>query len=198
MLTVIIILSIIIAFFGLILLFRKVQYDHIHANLQKLVDEYGGEVVRTGRVVMPVYHGKFKNGDLVINFSSVKAENGNREYYATFSYDVKVPFNFNVMSIEWLKNHPVDQNPDIETINYGKYRISSSQVNTMKIFKKNPELFSELESLDNLVYFFSSVRGAMFEIQIIDTMSGSKFEVLNDVLIPIHCFIRALRKGKKK
>ena len=198
MITTIIILSVIIGFFGLILFFRKVQYDQIHANLQELVDQYGGEVVRTARISMPVYHGKFKNGDLVINFSSVKAENGKREYYATFSYDVKVPFNFNIMSNQWLEEHPVEQNPDVKTFNVGKYRVSSSQANALKVLKNSEELFNELESLDNLVYFFSSVRGAMFEIQISDTLSGSKFEVLNEALLAVNHFIVSLRKGKKK
>jgi hypothetical protein len=195
---VLIILAIIIAFFGLILFFRKVQYDHIHANLQKMVDEYGGEVVRTGRISMPVYHGKYKNKDLVINFSSVKAENGDREYYATFSYDAKVPFSFNIMSVPWLEAHPVDQNPDVETIVSGKLRISSGQGDVIRIFQKNPDLITELRELDNFVYFFSSVRGAMFEIKIPDILNGSKFAVLNDTLESMHRFMIALRKGKKR
>lgn len=195
MLVTLIIIAVILFLMGTVIFLRKLQYDQMHQNLLDLVDKYGGEVVRRGFAASPVYNGKFKNKMLVINFSSVREEKNEREFYATFTYEVKISRLFSIMSLEWLEKHPVEQNPDAKTFEVGKFRVSSSQPETLKMFKNKPEILDILQNMDNLVYLFSSVRGVMFEVQIGNMLHGSKIDFLESSLLNAHRFILKVKKG---
>ena len=191
---VVIIFGLLFLFFGLFLFLRKMQYDYLHNNLSELVDHIGGEVIRRGFASVPFFHTKYENGALVVNFSSLKSEKGQREYYATFSGEIDVPANFSLMSLEWLKAHPVEENKEIETRQIENLRVSSTNKNIITFFEKNPKLIAKMAGLDGFVYFFSSVRGIMFEIAIKNFSEGSKVDLLMPVITDAYGFVRQIKQ----
>jgi hypothetical protein len=193
----IIVFAVIFGAIGLIMLLRKIQFDNVHNNLLEIQEQYDGEVIRRGFAALPVFHGKFHNGVLVINFSTLRGDKGGREGYATFSWDIQLPFPITVFSKAWLEMHPTDDNPDTRNIFIEKLRISSPNENVLALAEKQPGLFAPLQTLDHFVYFFASNRGVMFEVSIESLDLGSKPDFLNATLAIIGDFANALKKQKR-
>jgi hypothetical protein len=144
---------------------RKLQWDAIHNNLLDLTNEIGGEVLRQGMLGRPIFHGKYKNLDITINFSTERSKKGRRNYI-----DISVGRNFKqtltISALDWLKEREesaLDEFIEIKLDSQKKYGLRSKS--GKDVIKKNMQqkFYSILQDMDPFSYVFIGYSGLLFE-----------------------------------
>jgi len=153
---------ILIILFILVNYLRKLQWDAVHANLVKLEDEIGGKILRKSMLSRPVYHHKYKENDITINFSSERTKKG-RSNYINFSFGNEFKNTFTISSIQWLEERE-ESTAEYEVFEkLQEYGIrKKDKINILK--KSNEENFiTILKNLDPFNYLFVGHTGILFE-----------------------------------
>ena len=147
-------------FFVLINYLRKLHWDAVHNNLFDLVDEFGGNVYRRGFLARPVYHGKYKNHEVTINFSQDRL-NAKRKNYINISIDKKNKNSVTIVSLDWLKsqNESAENLKIVNLENSNQYGIRIENLNNTK----EKELKAELKNLVPFNYVFFGQTGLIYE-----------------------------------
>lgn len=153
-------LIVLIAFFLIINYLRKLHWDAIHNNLFDLADEFSGNVYRRGFLARPVFHGKFKNCELTINFSQERI-NSKRKNYINISIDKQIKEAVTIVSLDWIKsqNESTDNMEIVSLVNGQEYGV---RINNVKNNKKN-ELKFLLEKIAPFNYIFLGQTGVIYE-----------------------------------
>lgn len=153
---------------GLLIIFnflRKLQWDAIQKNLNDLANEIGGQVVRRNMLGRPVYHGKYRNQDITINFSTEKA-NKKRINYIDVSIGRSFKSSFTISALNWLENREegdVEEYSALDVQGKNNYGIRSED--NKKILKRttNTPFNSLIEQLDPFYFIFVGKSGLLFE-----------------------------------
>jgi hypothetical protein len=122
-----IIATLVFLFFGILLLFRKVQFDAVHRNFLEFEDHFGGRIVRGGFANRPKFKGQFHGKNFEITFTSEKTKN-DRRYYINISMEGSNTNTFSVMAMDWLdKEHlSEERKQNARLICNGLYFLESS------------------------------------------------------------------------
>ena len=146
-------------------LLRKLHWDAIQMNLLELADTIGGSVIRKGILARPIYHGRYQNMDLTINFSTDRT-GGKRNNYIDISIGMNLDNVYTISSLEWIRESsagsvedfvPLELTTDIE------YGIRQNK--GKKLFAKSgsAKIKKYLEELDPFRFLHVSQNGILFE-----------------------------------
>jgi hypothetical protein len=144
---------------------RKLQWDAIHKNLLDLADQIGGEVVRRNVLGRPIYHGKYRDQDITINFSTEKA-NKKRLNFIDISIGRNFKNSFTISALDWLEKRENSALEEFSAIDIkGRKRYGLRSTDNKNIIKKNMQArFNELlEQLDPFYFIFVGKSGLLFE-----------------------------------
>jgi hypothetical protein len=144
---------------------RKLQWDAVHNNLLDLTDDIGGNVIRQGMLGRPIFHGKYKNLDITINFSTERGKKGRRNYI-----DISIGRDFSqtltISSMDWLEEREesvLDEYTEIELDGQKKYGLRSKS--GQEVLKKNMQqkFKSILQDMHPFSFLFIGYNGLLFE-----------------------------------
>ena len=164
-----------ILFFLIINYLRKIHWDAVHSNLLDLVDEFGGEVYRKGLLARPVFHGKYKNCEVTINFSQERIK-ASRNNYINISINKEIKESVTIVSFDWIKsqNESTDDLVNIAMDDSQEYGIRITNTNNIK---KN-DLKSKIEKIIPFNYIFLGQTGLIFEKESKNLGIDTKFDSL--------------------
>lgn len=152
-------LTLIIIFIGINVL-RKLHWLSVQKNLHDLADNVGGNVLRKGILGRPIYHGRYKNMDITINFSTEKAGK-RRVNYLDISIGSPLRKKFTITSLNWLRERGEESVEDFEPIS-----MKNSEYGILKNHKLNIKKESIQELINDLapfVYVYGGQNGILFE-----------------------------------
>ncbi len=132
----------------------------VQKNLHDLTGSIGGNVLRKGFLGRPIYHGKYKNMDITINFSSEKSGK-HRINYLDISIGTPLKKKFTISSLRWLRERGETSVDDFEPIS-----MKNSEYGILKNHKLNMQKGSVqniITDLDPFVYVYGGQNGILFE-----------------------------------
>jgi hypothetical protein len=158
-------LAVILIIFIILNLLRKWYWDTIQSNLLDLAEDIGGQVMRRGFFSRPVYHGKYRDADLTINFSGERNNKG-RTNLIDISLAAKLNESVTISSYPWLQEIAEKSITDYQPLPgsdpplYGIRLADSSKFRT----KLNRTDFTgSIGQLHPFRFIFISPRGILFE-----------------------------------
>lgn len=163
--TVLIIIGLILVFLVVINYLRKLHLDALHFNLLELADDIEGRIIRRGFLSRPVYHGRYKNVDLTINFSSERAQKKRRQYL-DISLATELKNNLTISTRNWIENRNEASTADFKTleINGEEEYVIKHALDADFLKKNQSEKFSgKVQALIPFAYIFCGQNGIMFE-----------------------------------
>jgi hypothetical protein len=175
---------------------RKSLWDTVHRNLLDLEDMYEGKVIRKSMLARPVFHGRFGNYNLTLNFSSEKGTNG-RINYIDVSYDLNTKYSITIASKNWLEIQTKEEQKDYQLVDNKDGQSFLVRPASREEVKKllNEKSFSEfIDEFSDLGYFFSGKTGILCEYLSENTAQSTKIENLKKRLELIVALAQAINK----
>jgi hypothetical protein len=134
-------------------------------NLLDLVDDIGGQVIRRGFFSRPVYHGRYRDADLTINFSSEKNKKGRSSLI-----DISLTTNLNeavtISSYQWLgeiEEKSIGTYQPLLGSGQPRYGIRLADSSRFRTKLKGKDFIASIDELHPFRFIFISPRGILFE-----------------------------------
>jgi hypothetical protein len=178
---------------GLYMLIRKIQFDQVERNFRSWAADYDGQVIRSHFAATPTLKGKFLGEDLLVYLSSVREKKSVREYYATYTSGIALPFTFTITSQQWLQRHPVEQKRESDNLYFDDLRVSAAQKQTRMYFTNNKQVLASIAAIPGFVYLFSNSGGLIFECEVENRVAGASEEQARAVLNGVADFVKQIR-----
>ncbi len=134
-------------------------------NLHELADSIGGSVIRKGFLARPIYHGRYRDMDLTINFSTDRA-GGKRNNFIDISIGIDLKRVYTISSLKWISESAAGSVEDFETLELTtKTKYGIRQNTGKKIFgqKAAAKLKQYIQDLDPFRFLHVSHNGILFE-----------------------------------
>jgi hypothetical protein len=158
-------LAVVLFIFIILNILRKWYWDTIQSNLLDLADEIGGRVIRHGFFSRPVYHGRYRDTDLTINFSGERNKKG-RANLIDISLTANLNESVTISSYSWLQQIAEKSMAEYQPLGgsdpplYGIRLVNSSKFKT-KLTGTN--FTGSIILLHPFRFLFISPRGILFE-----------------------------------
>jgi hypothetical protein len=157
--------ALVVVVFFILNFLRKLHWDAIQHNLLDLADKIGGSVLRKGILSRPIYHGRYRDIDLTINFS-VDKSGGKRKNYIDISIGKNLDCAFTISSLDWIKESSTGSLEEFKPIELKTKRAYGiRQHKGKKLFQmpgKN-QIKACLQELDPFRFLHASTNGMLFE-----------------------------------
>jgi hypothetical protein len=146
-------------------LLRKLHWDAIQINLLELADTIGGSVIRKGILARPIYHGRYQDKDLTINFSTDRT-GGKRNNFIDISIGMNLKNVYTISSLEWIRESsagsigdfvPLELTTDVE------YGIRQSKGEKLAGKAESAKIKNYIRELDPFRFLHVSQNGILFE-----------------------------------
>ena len=177
-----IIVTLVFIFLGLLMLFRKVQFDAVHRNFLEYEDRFGGQIDRGGFANRPKYKGQFHGKNFEITFTSEKAEK-DRRYYISISMEGNTANTFSIMAMDWLDKDQLsdERKQNARIICDGQYFLESP--NPENIAKLNlATLESQISSIAPFAWLLFNKGKIMLERISHNIIEDTKLETIEPLL----------------
>ena len=186
-------ISILIIFFIVFNLLRKLHWDAIHNNLISLVEVIGGQIIRKGFFARPVYHGNYKDTELTINFSTERSKK-KRANYIDISLAKKIKNTITITSLNWLKDRgeSLDEFSPLEQTQDNKYGIRKDAELVFTNKDKNAEFKCLIKELDPFIFIFIGKNGTLFERECENIAICTKHPLLKNSIDSLFSLIQML------
>lgn len=192
--TILMILIGIFGVWGLLVWLRKTSWDAVHRNLLDLEDNYGGRVIRRGFASRPMFHGKYNNFGLTVNFSTAKSSDG-RLTYIDISYEKSGSVSLSISDKKWLESQDAGELKDYKSIltNSGaELIIRPFSLDTVQRLLNEKSFLDLLNNIENLAYIFIGKSGVITEFIAKDIIRETEFIKMNERIILIDKLIRVV------
>ncbi|MGD9899750.1 MAG: hypothetical protein AB7T22_11560 [Calditrichaceae bacterium] len=192
--TILMILIIVFGIWGLMVWLRKTSWDAVHRNLLDLEDNYDGQVIRRGFASRPIFHGKYNNFGLTVNFSTAKSTDG-RMTYIDISYERSGSVSLSISDKKWLESQEAGEMQDFKSITTASgseliIRPVSGEAVQRLLNKKS--FLDLLNNFDNLAYIFIGKSGVITEFMTQEVIKETEFKKMNERIILIDKLIKVV------
>ncbi len=183
-----------ILFLVIINYLRKLHWDVIHNNLLDLVDDIGGKVIRQGMLGRPIYHGRYEELDITINFSTEKGEKG-RKNLIDISIGIPLKQAFTISAYNWLKEREESATEEFTDIDlggskeYGMRNTSGKDIVKNNMQKKFHDI---LKRLDPFNFLFVGRNGLLYETEGGNLAVSTKHPAIKSDIMAIYDLIGVL------
>ena len=170
------------------------HWDAIQHNLFDLTEKIGGSVLRKGILARPIYHGKYRNMDLTINFSTDKSE-GKRKNYIDISIGKKLSSAFTISALDWIRESSagsLEEFTPIELHTHTVYGIRQHKGKNLLQRQRKNEIIDCLHQLDPFRFLHASTNGVLFEKEGDNLGISTKHPNLEKYIEALYQFIRTI------
>jgi hypothetical protein len=158
---------------------RKTMWDAVHRNLLDLEDKYEGKVFRRGFASRPIFHGKYKDAGLTVNFSSERSRDGRRTYI-DISYERSASIPLTVSNKEWLDKQDAQDVKDYEIVKNRQtqeFLVMPVSNDIVKDLTLSRNFLNLLDDLEDLAYIFIGKTGMICEFISEQIVPDTKIEI---------------------
>ncbi len=192
--TILLILISIFGIWGVLVWLRKTSWDAVHRNLLDLEDNYKGRVIRRGFASRPIFHGKYNNFGLTVNFSTAKSTDG-RMTYIDISYEKSGSLSLSISDRKWLESQDAGELRDYKSIitdSGAELIIRPVSVEAVQRLLNKKSFLDLLNNFDNLAYIFIGKSGVISEFITREVIKETEFLKMNERIILIDKLIKAV------
>ena len=178
------VIAFIIVFLILIYL-RKLHWDAIHNNLFDLVDDMGGTIIRHGFATRPIYHGKYQENELTVNFSMEKTKKG-RVNYIDISLSKKIKYAITISSKKWLEENNAELLKNFipfKDKEINKYGMSLEKTKNIDIDEIESRIKNPIKHMDSFNFIFFGGTGVLLEIESDNIARATRHPALKNNII---------------
>lgn len=168
--------------FGILIFMRKLHWDAVHHNLFDLADEMDGQVIRRGFASRPVFHARYRDKDIAVNFSTDR-ENGKRRHAVDISIGIETNLSLTISSKNWLRSQKTPIAEDYENLGEDKlsgYSIRYGENKQTLNAESMQVLGEEIKKLIPFNFLFIGSSGILFENTFDNVAMGTRHPGLKD------------------
>lgn len=158
---------------------RKLHWLSIQKNLHDLTDNIGGDVLRKGFLGRPIFHGRYKDMDITINFSTERTRKG-RVNYLDISIGTAMEQKFTISSLSWLRERGEESVENFEPLSAKNSEYGVLKNHLLKIKKESLEKL--ITDLSPFVYVYGGQNGLLFEKECQNLVICTRHPKLQDIL----------------
>ncbi len=158
-------LLIIMALWFFMVWIRKTMWDAVHRNLLDLEDRIEGRVQRRGFAGRPFFHGRFRDTEVTVNFSSEKTAD-KRRTYIDISYSAASPVSFSVSEKSWLTEQqagPLEDFLEVQTESGQTMILRPASAKGVKMLSEKEAFRNILNAQPDMAYIFAGPSGLLYE-----------------------------------